>query len=779
MGVRENDAVSILVWEAKLRDYAMQCYRQWAPIAMNAVMPTLTAAVGEVPPDAEAIMMTEPQWQQILKDTFIPGIEQMSDERVYALLQAAGVAFPAGVIASEALHALPSYEQWRSAYLGDVFNRMVNTPDDVFRGIAADLEKGLEAGESAYDLGRRVREHLSMDDEGGMGRWMIRSETVARTEATGAYNASHVAAAQVQSEVFGQELEQVWIATMDSRTRKSHFAADGQRRKLGAKFNVGRAELRYPGDPRGPAKEVVNCRCTVLTLEPDDELPDENDRQTERQRSDGTTRDPAAEVARRSEEEGITRARDDDDGEGKITAAAGGDRTMVVQWKGILAPLGVETGDGRIFAADATFTFREFPLPLMWQEQTGYGHESAYTVGAILEASVVNGQIEGSGVMFESPEAVKAIELLNAEGGPVTRPSVDLCDDEWVLVGPDGAEISEQELWDAWDRGEEPDVLMQVTSATIMGATLVAKPAFAQAKIEIVDSVEAPADETDETEPADDAETPPAEPTEEDVENIAASLIASAGSEAGFVPDAAMFDDPKFTRITPLHMDDNGRVKGHLAQWGVCHVGISDRCVTAPHSQTDYSYFHVSEVHTTEGVLPVGRLTIGGGHANGKAGVLAAVEHYDNAGAGWAMVRAGEDEFGIWVSGVPHPAATKQQVLDGATHPLSGDWRRVGGNLELVAALGVVSGGFPIPRGANDSKGRAHSLVASGIVPIPKDSTRSADSIARISESAARKAVDEYVRRQNDLAALASLNAKIVTDRRGTADRLAASLTKG
>jgi hypothetical protein len=29
------------------------------------------------------------------------------------------------------------------------------------------------------------------------------------------------------------------------------------------KFKVGDAELMFPGDPEGPADEVINCRCAV------------------------------------------------------------------------------------------------------------------------------------------------------------------------------------------------------------------------------------------------------------------------------------------------------------------------------------------------------------------------------------------------------------------------------------------------------------------------------------------------------------------------------------
>jgi hypothetical protein len=37
---------------------------------------------------------------------------------------------------------------------------------------------------------------------------------------------------------------------------------------LGDTFSVGGASMAYPGDPSGPPKEVVNCRCTIAHLTP-------------------------------------------------------------------------------------------------------------------------------------------------------------------------------------------------------------------------------------------------------------------------------------------------------------------------------------------------------------------------------------------------------------------------------------------------------------------------------------------------------------------------------
>lgn len=54
-----------------------------------------------------------------------------------------------------------------------------------------------------------------------------------------------------------------WVSRKDERVRNTHRAANGQIRSVLGAFDVGGAELRYPGDPRGPLSEVMECRCVL------------------------------------------------------------------------------------------------------------------------------------------------------------------------------------------------------------------------------------------------------------------------------------------------------------------------------------------------------------------------------------------------------------------------------------------------------------------------------------------------------------------------------------
>lgn len=195
-----------------------------------------------------------------------------------------------------------------------------------------------------------------------------------------------------------------------------------------------------------------------------------------------------------------------------------------------------------------------------------------------------------------------------------------------------------------------------------------------------------------------------------------AALMAAAVVE--WKPPAAAFANPNLTAPTPLTIDDDGHVYGHVAVWNTCHVGIGDSCVKPPRSQTGYAYFHTGEVATADGErVAVGRLTYGGGHAASNLGYRAAAEHYDDTTQVGAYVRAGEDAHGIWVSGVLAPDVDEAGLRTMRAAPLSGDWRRVGGNLEMVAALHVNTAGFPIPR-ATVASGQPFALVAAGALPV-------------------------------------------------------------
>ncbi|MCY4318372.1 MAG: phage minor head protein [Alphaproteobacteria bacterium] len=95
-----------------------------------------------------------------------------------------------------------------------------------------------------------------------------RAEVVARTEALGAVNAGSYDAQRlaVQEGVVERDaITREWVAARDDRVRDTHVEVNGQRVGVDEPFIVGGAQMMFPGDPSGPAREVVSCRCTLVS----------------------------------------------------------------------------------------------------------------------------------------------------------------------------------------------------------------------------------------------------------------------------------------------------------------------------------------------------------------------------------------------------------------------------------------------------------------------------------------------------------------------------------
>jgi len=191
---------------------------------------------------------------------------------------------------------------------------------------------------------------------------------------------------------------------------------------------------------------------------------------------------------------------------------------------------------------------------------------------------------------------------------------------------------------------------------------------------------------------------------------------ASLAASGPWRPPAAWFADPKLSVPTPITITDSGRIYGHAAQWGTCHVGYADTCVQPPREDA-HPYYMTGEVVCDDGTpVAVGQITVGTGHAPLHLGAGPAAEHYDNTGHAVADVAVGNDRHGIWVAGAIRPGADPDLVHQlRAAGQVSGDWRRIGGQLRLVGLLAVNVPGFPVPKmRARVASGQPLALVAAG-----------------------------------------------------------------
>lgn len=364
------------------------------------------------------------------------------------------------------------------------------------------------------------------------------------------------------------------------------------------------------------------------------------------------------------------------------------------------------TGDERIIMAGALTWDGLLPMPLTISHDD---HPDAVT-GIVTEIERRPGPtpderlIVGRGIFDDGFDA--GLEVLRKiEGGFLRGVSVDI--DTIVEGGIDPAAVE-----------TDPNAGWRsvVETARIRALALTSLPAFAEAYItlDVVDTASLP--------PAPDPSGPA--PLAHDDPKITAApdqpilepVVLAAGTGYRVVTaapaiDAPPFDwfaNPSFVEPTALTITSDGHVFGHIALWGTCHTGITGQCVTPPVSNTNYAGFLLGEVLCSDGArVPVGHLTVGTGHADPELGWRPAADHYDRTGTAVADVFAGEDPYGIWVAGAVRSTASASEVAALRASPISGDWRRMGTNLELVAALAVNVPGFPVHR--------VRSMVASGV----------------------------------------------------------------
>lgn len=397
---------------------------------------------------------------------------------------------------------------------------------------------------------------------------------------------------------------------------------------------------------------------------------------------------------------------------------------------------GAKTQDGRFINPDA-LTWLNPPWALMGlatstHDPNGFDqNDPAVIVGRIDSYERQPGpngtsQIVGKGFFLSNDDGSYFADLLDQMGRlPVSGDVSVGTTSETLVDGEDGA----------------VDMLVTLAAGTLEATTILPfGPAFVDCYIVLGDNLEKPAipQQTPEQAPMvasayqivhwmTDANCVPCGQADD-------VLVASA---APLRPPAAWFADPKFAegdgrvmlcegktkygqmtqfQACPITVTDDGEVFGHIAPWGICHIGIKGECVIAPHSKTDYAVFKRGQhVITAEGdKVRVGVLTANVGHASEFYDARKTMDHYDNSAAQVAYVNVFEDAFGIAVHGVIAADATAGQIQKLRASSPSGDWRDWGGNLELTAALCVNEPGFVQAPKAVMAGGRQLALVAAG-----------------------------------------------------------------
>lgn len=687
------------------------------------VMAGLTAAMIEVmnTEDIERALREADQtamdaivtiWAAYVADELSPALElNMLDASVSTIAHLAeALGNPLTLLADQAIDT--------ELYLRQARNRLVGIGDALWFNARAALVEGTELGESIPKLAARVRDAVGVTEG--------RARMIARTEVHGARNTVAMGTMQRFESAYGIPsgvMRKEWQATEDPRTRPTHHEADRQTVPFTEPFTVGGFPLQFPGDPTGPASEVINCRCaTFAVFNPEDLNLNDNGAvltlnaaaYAEEQampweiQTDNPGCDSGEFAVVKIEDGEVEGCHDTRESALEQMAALYASESSsaapvsrnVAPWSGVIVVEGAPAYDGQEYAPGA-LTWPELgateslEIPLGWKYERAHGgvdNGNTVDVGRVDHIERIGNEIHARGVLdLDSPWGREAARQMGTRMDPGFLAGISIIDDsgnqgDVEVVMPEGCEEMPEDA-----SGSEVARCMTAEkviyhSGRIRSADLVSIPAFVEARVYLDDGTDVPDG---------DGSVPVME------ETITASAYTITIPD---LPPADWFDEPtEVPEIGAITVTDEGRFFGYLAPKQVAHRGYRDKRVTVPTGNVDYGIWMNRATMVDDGSggyakIATGPITMDCGHAPVGPKGSARREHYDNACSVVATARVGENARGVWISGALIPGVDASQVARMMACQLSGDWgphREKPGKRELAAALLVPVPGFP------------------------------------------------------------------------------------
>lgn len=409
-----------------------------------------------------------------------------------------------------------------------------------------------------------------------------------------------------------------------------------------------------------------------------------------------------------------------------------------------LATMEKRTGDGRKLLRDGRGV-RELPRTIFSQPAQSFGHEGSVPVGRLDAVQFHDdGNVEGWGWIINTPAGVEA--ALHIMTQVQFHNSIDLAEIKARL------DIEE-------DENGEYALIIDFTEWKIAATTLVGKPAFADAKAELIDELTASlhADDT---------------PLEWDVGSfeirtnaIESELVASmTATDNGTLVAWADFHLPETDAPQKIVVNGDGVVYGHLGLWDMPDdVNLSIR---VPRPSDGYASFNQAGPLTELGQVETGPIFFKGGHPDKPLAGRDPYEAYGGIENCWADVRVTAGKFGPWLSGRVRPGVSDDVVYAARASRISGHW--VGDKLRAIVSVNVprfnVAGSGQLAdtstsfaEATYDESGKMLELVAS----FPSFLEQPAEEEA-VEESTEELAIEAAAMEETEAAEAAALEADVL-----------------
>ena len=384
-------------------------------------------------------------------------------------------------------------------------------------------------------------------------------------------------------------------------------------------------------------------------------------------------------------------------------------------WSGILAIEGTESGDSRLFNL-GSLDWAPLPQPLMYQPASVGGHTASVVAGEITQISRRGSEIAGVGHIYgnmlagEHGDGIR--NMMKAGGVSVDVDKVKDADVEEIFT-----DDSEGGLF------AKPDITV-FNRGRIRGATLVAFPAFVEAKLAFGNVV-----------------TASSEPCA-----CGGGIIVASGHTITIpdLPPAEWFQKPTDVKMYgAVTITDEGRMFGWIAPSQTTHRSVRKQVPMG--GKVDYSrWMNKETIVAGGGRIKTGVLTMNCGHAETDPRFYGTLEnrkqHYDNTCSIFANAVIGEEPGkGVWFAGAVRHGVTADQLTAAMGSSLSGDWQPHPdrpGVQEFIAALLVPVPGFPMAR-SRPSVELQDGVITASVVPV-----RFASAEPRSEEDFALEALD-------------------------------------